>query len=408
MSEAAAASQSAVPRLPELRLRRGQERRLAAGHLWVYSNEVDTEATPLRAFAPGQFVVITRFDGKPVGTAYVNPHSLICARLVSRRPGAVLDEARLEARLGAALAAREALYPSPYYRLVYGEGDLLPGLVVDRYGDSLVVQLNTAGMDALEAQVVAALQRLLAPRAILLRNDSPVRLQEGLPQEVRLVHGELPAPATVEEGGLRFRVDLQRGQKTGWFFDHRDNRARLGRYVRGRRVLDLFSYVGAWSLAAAAAGAESVLAVDSSEAALARLQENAADNGLEAQVTPRRGDAFETLKALREAGERFDVVVLDPPAFVKRKKDLEEGGRAYLELNRLAMQVLRPGGFLISASCSFHFSEELLRRTLLRASRRLGRHLAILERGGLGPDHPVHPAIPETDYLSCLFARLVD
>jgi len=289
---------------------------------------------------------------------------------------------------------------------VYGEGDQLPGLVVDRYGDYLVVQLNTAGMEALREAVVEALVGLLAPKGILLRNDSPVRELEGLARETAVVHGEVPDEVTVREGELAFQVDLRGGQKTGWFYDHRDNRARLGRYVAGRRVLDLFAYVGAWSLAAARAGAESVLAVDSSAPALARLEANARANGLADRVSARQGDAFAVLKALREAGERFDVVVLDPPAFVKRKKDLDEGARAYLELNRLAMQVLRPGGHLVSASCSFHFSEDLLRRTLLRASRRLGRHLAILERGGLGPDHPVHPAIPETDYLSCLFTRL--
>ncbi len=406
MSEPAPQAEAAPGRLPVLRLKRGQERRLAAGHLWVYSNEVDTAATPLGAFRPGEFVVVARFDGKPVGTAYVNPHALICARLVSRKPGAVLDYDRLAGRIQGALALRQGLFDEPFYRLVYGEGDQLPGLVVDRYGDYLVAQLNTAGMEALRETVVEALVDLLAPKGILLRNDSPVRELEGLPREVVVAHGEVPEAVAVREGGLAFQVDLHGGQKTGWFYDHRDNRARLARYVPGRRVLDLFAYVGAWSLAAASAGAESVLAVDSSAPALARLEDNARDNGLDERVATRQGDAFAVLKELREAGERFDVVVLDPPAFVKRKKDLDEGSRAYLELNRLAMQVLRPGGFLVSASCSFHFDDERLRRTLLRASRRLGRHLAVLERGGLGPDHPVHPAIPETDYLSCFFTRL--
>ncbi len=406
MSEPVPQAEAAPGRLPVLRLKRGQERRLAAGHLWVYSNEVDTAATPLGAFRPGEFVVVARFDGKPVGTAYVNPHALICARLVSRKPGAVLDFDRLAGRIQGALELRQALFDEPFYRLVYGEGDQLPGLVVDRYGDYLVVQLNTAGMEALRETIIEALVAVLAPKGILLRNDSPVRDLEGLPREVTVAHGEVPEAVTVREGGLAFQVDLRGGQKTGWFYDHRNHRARLARYVPGRRVLDLFSYVGAWSLAAARAGAESVLAVDSSAPALARLEGNAHANGLEERVATRQGDAFAVLKDLRDAGERFDVVVLDPPAFVKRKKDLEEGSRAYLELNRLAMQVLRPGGFLVSASCSFHFDDERLRRTLLRASRRLGRHLAVLERGGLGPDHPVHPAIPETDYLSCFFTRL--
>ncbi len=401
------AEAAAPQRLPVLRLKRGQERRLNAGHLWVYSNEVDSAATPLSDFRPGQFVVVSRFDGKPLGTAYVNPHALICARLVSRRPGAVLDEGRLHQRFTEALALREALYAEPYYRLVYSEGDQLPGLVVDRYGDHLVVQLNTAGMEARREQVLDALETLLTPRGIVLRNDSPMRALEGLEREVAVARGQVPETLTVRENGLTFTIDPLHGQKTGWFYDHRDNRARLRRYLgEGDRVLDVFAYVGAWSLDAAAAGASEALAVDSSAPALERLAANAEANGLAERITPRRGDAFSELKALREAGERFDVVILDPPALVKRKKDLDEGARAYLELNRLAMQVLRPGGFLVSASCSFHFTDELLRRTLLRAARRLGRPLALLERGGLGPDHPVHPAIPETDYLACFFCRV--
>ncbi len=399
------AEAAAPERLPVLRLKRGQERRLDAGHLWVYSNEVDSAATPLSDFRPGQFVVVSRFDGKPLGTAYVNPHALICARLVSRRPGAVLDGERLGQRLRTALTLREALYAEPYYRLVYSEGDQLPGLVVDRYGEYLVVQLNTAGMEALRGSVLEALGDLLAPKGMVLRNDSPVRVLEGLGREVEVL-GEVPETLQLRENGLEFSVDLRHGQKTGWFYDHRDNRAQLRRYLGpGVRALDLFAYVGAWSLGAAAAGAD-VIAVDSSAPALERLAANAAANGLEDRITPRRGDAFAELKTLREAGERFDVVILDPPALVKRKKDLDEGARAYLELNRMAMQLLRPGGFLVSASCSFHFSESLLRRTLLRAARRLGRPLALLQRGGLGPDHPVHPAIPETDYLACFFCRV--
>jgi 23S rRNA (cytosine1962-C5)-methyltransferase len=390
--------------LPVLMLKKNEERRLLAGHLWVYSNEVDTRRTPLTAFEPGTAVDIQSSTGSGLGTGYVNPHSLICARLVTRRRGVRFDEAFFAERLQTALALREALYDQPCYRLVYGEGDGLPGLVIDRYGAAVVMQVTTAGMERCQAEILGALHRVLDIRGVLLRNDAPVRELEGLKAALETV-GEVPEIVAIEEGGVRFEVPLGGGQKTGWFFDQHGSRLAMHKYVAGRRVLDVFSYVGAWGLQAARAGAAEVCCVDSSATARDFLQRNAAANGLGSVVQVKAGDAFEVIGALQAAGRSFDVVMVDPPAFIKRRRDIAAGERAYQRLNRQALQLLAPGGFLISSSCSMHLAADRLQQILLQAARESGRRLQILERGFQGVDHPVHPAIPETAYLKTLFCR---
>jgi len=398
---------SEVPAAPAaLRLKKNEERRLRAGHLWIYSNEIDTAKTPLAGFVPGQPVLIEAANGKALGTGYVNPHSLICARLVSRDPAHVLDRSLLVHRLNIALALRERLYPKPYYRLVHGEGDALPGLVVDRYADVLVVQLTTAGMEAARDAVIAALDKVLKPRGILLRNDSSIRTLEGLHNYVEAI-GEVPDEIDLEENGARFRISVRAGQKTGWFYDQRENRARLARYVPGMRVLDLFSYGGGWGVQAALAGAREVLCVDASQDALDQVAINARLNAVSDAVQNRKGDAFDVLRELREAREHFDVVVLDPPAFIKRKKDVKAGIEAYQRINQQAMQVLAKDGILVSASCSYHLEAATLQQLVLAASRHVDRSLQILERGRQSPDHPTHPAIPETEYLKALYCRVL-
>ena len=392
--------------LPVLTLKKNEERRLLAGHLWVYSNEVDTRKTPLSVFEPGGAVNIQSAAGRSLGTGYINPHSLICARLVSRRAGAVFDEDFFAHRLQTALALREALYPQPYYRLVYGEGDGLPGLIVDRYGKVLVMQITTAGMERCKTQILAALHRVLDIKGVLLRNDTPVRELEQLDSTVETL-GEVPACVRLEEGGVGFEVPLGEGQKTGWFFDQRSNRLTMHKYVTGRRVLDVFSYIGAWGLQAAQAGAAEVCCVDSSAPARELLIRNAAANGLEARVEVEGGDAFGVIGALQATKRRFDVVMVDPPAFIKRRKDMRSGENAYHRLNYQALQLLEPGGFLISSSCSMHLAAERLQQLLLQAARDSGRRLQILERGFQGMDHPVHPAIAETAYLKTLFCRVL-
>jgi 23S rRNA (cytosine1962-C5)-methyltransferase len=391
----------------ELQLKKDQERRLRAGHCWVYSNEVDTGRTPLKGLEPGDPVALVSHRGQWLGWGYVNPHALLCARLVSRDREHPLDRSLLVHRCKIALGLRERLYPEPYYRLVFGEADGLPGLVVDRYGDTLVVQITTAGMERQREAVIEALDRVLHPRAILLRNDSPARELEGLELYNQAVLGALPAPAEVREGGLSFGVSLDEGQKTGWFFDQAANRDRLLKYVAGRRVLDVCSYVGGWGIRAAAAGAAEVTCVDTSQRALDGVLENAARNQVAERVRVHRGDAFTALRDLKAQGERYDLVVLDPPAFIKRKKDLKEGTLAYRRLNEAALGLLQRDGLLVTASCSFHMDRDSLLRVVQQAARHLDRSLQLLEQGQQGPDHPIHPAIPETAYLKAFYLRVL-
>jgi 23S rRNA (cytosine1962-C5)-methyltransferase len=390
-----------------LALKKGEDRRIRAGHLWVFSNEVDIAKTPLDAYVPGQPVVILASNGNPLGTGYVNPHSLICARLVSRDLKHLFDVPLIAARLGSALSLREQLFEHPFYRLVYGESDGLPGLVVDRYGDVLVMQITTAGIERIKTDVIELLRSLLNPSAILLRNDTPSRSLEGLPQSVEIVYGQMPEQILLPENGCNFEVPLLAGQKTGWFFDHRLNRERMLRYIGDRRVLDVFSYLGGWGIAAAVGGARHVHCLETSEAALEYLHRNAVLNQVEHKITPVRGDAFEQMRALHDHGERFDVVITDPPAFIKRKKDLKEGTTAYQRLNQLAVRLLREGGFLISSSCSHHLSPGEFGDIIRRSAMRAGREIQIIEQGHQGPDHPIHPAMPETNYLKTLICRIM-
>ncbi|HWV09402.1 MAG TPA: class I SAM-dependent rRNA methyltransferase [Pseudomonas sp.] len=393
--------------LPSLRLKANADRRLRAGHLWVYSNEIDVAATPLNGFAPGAQAVLEAAGGKPLGVVAVSPNNLICARLLSRDVKHVLDKSLLVHRLNVALSLRERLFDQPCYRLVYGDSDLLPGLVVDRFFDILVVQLASATMEQHKDDVLAALVQVLKPRGILLKNDSAARDAEGLERYVDTPFGVVPEWVALEENGVKFEAPVIEGQKTGWFYDHRMNRARLAPYVKGKRVLDLFSYIGGWGVQAAAFGASDVMCVDASGFALDGVERNAALNGLTDQVACVEGDVFEALKQLKAAEERFDVIVADPPAFIKRKKDIKNGEAAYRRLNETAMRLLNKDGILISASCSMHLEEDNLQNILLTSARHLDRNIQLLERGAQGPDHPVHPAIVETRYIKSLTVRLL-
>jgi 23S rRNA (cytosine1962-C5)-methyltransferase len=399
MSDAESAAQ-----LPTLRLKRNEDRRLNAGHLWIFSNEVDTRATALNKFNPGDCVRVLAHNDRALGLAYVNPQSLICARLLST--WSIPDVKWLAARIRTALKLRERLYEKPFFRLIYGESDGLPGLIVDRYGSICVVQIGTAGMERLKEHIQRALIEVVRCEAVMFKNDGALRELEGLPSYVETVHGHIGDLVPVEEDGLTFRVPLASGQKTGWFFDQAANRGALPHYLeRGARVLDVFSYVGAWGVHALRAGAREVLCVDSSAAALELAASNAAANG--AQLQTRKGDAFDVLEELAAQGERFDVVVIDPPAFAKRRKDLPKALAAYKRLNQLAMQLL-DDGILVSCSCSFHVSGEDLQDAIAKAARGAQKHLQILHMGGQAADHPVHPAIPETRYLKAYFCRVSD
>jgi len=391
--------------LPVLRLKRGEDRRIAAGHMWVFSNEVDTASTPLTALTTGALVQMQSHRGHFLGYAYVNPHALICARIVGRDIAHPVDRALIAQRLEVALALRKRLTRDPYYRLVFGESDGLPGLVLDRSGDIVVGQIATAGMEALKADVEAAVREVLNPRVLVWKNDSGARDLEHLPHGVEAAFGEIPDEIEVYESGLRFMAPLRAGQKTGWFYDQTANRQRLVRYLwPGMRVLDICSYVGAWAITALKNGAATARCVDSSESALQAASRNAQANGVSIETT--HDDAFDALRAMQERGDRYDVVILDPPAFIKRKKDVPQGQAAYRKLNQLALGLMDGDGLLVSCSCSYHMSADDLVTAIQSAARHSGRFVQILEAGGQSPDHPIHPAIPETRYLKTFFCRV--
>lgn len=397
--------------LPELRLRRGEDRRLRAGHLWVFSNEIDTAATPLTGFEPGTQVRIVTDRDQVLGVGYLNPSTLIAARILARDSESRIDRRWIASRLRQALALRESVYPSPYYRLVFGESDSLPGLVLDCYGNFVVGQITTLGMEHLRTEVEAAIREILSPAALLWKNDSGARKLEGLPEIVDTAWGVIPDETVVLEHlpdgrALSFTVALAGGQKTGWFFDQTFNRSVLPRFLKpGARVLDVCSYAGGWATTAAACGAREVACVDSSFAALQFAERNVAANSFLKAIL-HCGDAFDTLSALAEAGERYDAVIVDPPAFIKRRKEIPQGQAAYRKLNQLALRVLEPGGLLVSCSCSYHLAHEELLTAIQGAARHVDRFVQVLHEGGQSPDHPRHPAISETRYLKAFFCRV--
>ena len=396
---------SASAELPLLRLKRGEDRRLRAGHLWVFSNEVDNEATPLTDIATGSIARVLSDRDAFLGYAYVNPHALICARILSRSPVHLPDRSLLEHRIKVALALRERLYSAPYYRVVFGESDGLPGLVLDRYGDTVVGQIATAGMEALRGDIEAAVVNVLGARTLVWKNDGGARELENLPRQVLTPVGKPPDELKILENGLPFSVPLSAAQKTGWFYDQSANREQWRRMITpGARVLDVCSYAGAWAISALTRGAREALCVDASEAALAVATRNAAANAV--SLSTQRGDVFEVLDELVRRGERYDAIVLDPPAFIKRKKDIPRGQAAYRKLNQIAMRLLERDALLVSCSCSYHLSGEELLGLIQAAARHTSRFAQVVYCGGQAPDHPVHPAIPETRYLKAFFCRV--
>ena len=379
------------------------DKRVRLGHSWVFSNEVDIASTPLTAFEPGELARVVDNGRNPVGLAYVNPRALIAARVLTRDVRATIDSGWFASRLKRALALRERLYSAPFYRLVYGESDGIPGTVVDRYGDVCVVQLNTAGAFAMRDAFLEALRGLISPKGILLRNTGSTRSLEGLDPLDEAV-GEVPERIDVIENDMRIAAPLRAGQKTGYFFDQRDNRMRLRRYVReGARVLDVFSYVGAWGVSALRANAASVTCIDQSPLALEYAQENARAAGGEFETLV--GDALEVMRSLHAQRRKFDTIVLDPPALVKRKKDAAAGESHYRRLHEAAFKLLVEDGILITASCSHHLPAQRLQRIAFDAAHEVGRPMQLLEQHGHAPDHPVHPAMPETEYLKALYLR---
>jgi 23S rRNA (cytosine1962-C5)-methyltransferase len=383
----------------------GGHRRAEAGHPWIFSNEIAMDAAA-KALAPGTLVTLRRSDERPLGVAMFNPHTLLAARLLDRDVARPIGKRFFVRHLERALRLRERLYRAPFYRLIHAEADGLPGLVIDRFGAVLVVQANAAGIDRLMPVVLDALQQVLTPEAIVLRHDTPARTLEGLPAETRVAVGQVDGPVVLEENGAFYEADVLAGQKTGWFFDQRDNRGFVAGLAGGARVLDLYCYSGGFSIAAAGADAASVLGVDRSEPALALAEAAARRSGVAERCAFRRGEVFAEAVALATAGERFDIVIADPPPFARSKRDVPAALRGYRKLVRLAAQLTAPGGLLFLASCSHNVGAAEFAEAVRRGLADAGRGARILRSSGASPDHPVHPALPETAYLKALTLAL--
>ena len=388
---------------PVIRLLSGRHKRIKTGHPWVFSNEI---AKSEAAFETGAVVKVVGDNGENFGTAIYNPHTLLAGRIVDPRGDIVLDAGFFEERLRAALRLRDRMFPEPYYRLIHAEADGLPGLIIDRYGDAAVIQFNTAGMDRLTDTVIAALDRVLAAQTIILRNDSASRELEGLPKAVTTLRGDRETPVLVRENGAEFTTHPAAGQKTGWFYDQRPNRAFIASLAGNLRMIDVYCYGGGFAIQALRAGAANATLIDRSATALDDAAASAARNGVEGRCNFVKADAFEEMERQDAAGERYDIVVADPPAFVRTRKDIGAGSRAYQKMARLAARLVAPGGILFVASCSHHMTPDLFREAIRRGigdARRTGR---ILRDAGAGPDHPVHPHLPETAYLKSLTLAL--
>jgi 23S rRNA (cytosine1962-C5)-methyltransferase len=390
---------------PTIRLLPGHQKRARHGHPWIYSNEIVMDAAA-KSLAPGTVVKLQAANGETLGCGFFNPRSLVAARMLASDPSVDIDADFFAAHLERALALRTALYPEPFYRLIHAEADGLPGLAIDRYGDVLAVQVNSAGIEGTLDALLAALDRVLSPRAIVLRNDSPVRALEGLESYVRVAKGDIQGPVELVENGARFFADLTSGQKTGWFYDQRDNRAFMAGLSRGRRAVDLYCHSGGFAIAAATAGADSVLGIDSSAHALELATRAAELNHVEGCAHFERGQAFETMERFVREGRRFEIVMCDPPAFVKSKRDLATGSKGYRKLARLAAELAAPGAFVFLASCSHNMETAHFANEVARGIGQAGRSGRILRSSGAAPDHPVHPQLPESAYLKAQVLQL--
>lgn len=378
-----------------LTLKKKEERRIMRGHPWVFSNELHAMPAGL---APGELVDVLDHAGRFIGRGYVNPHTLIAVRILTRTREEI-NAGFFRERIARARALRTMLGFGDSFRAVFSEGDGLPGLIVDKYAGTLVVQASTAGIEQQLGTIIAALADEYAPHTIVLRNDMSSRSLEGLQLETRIVRGEVAGPVTFEESGIRYAVDVLEGQKTGFFFDQRENRQVLRDLARGRRTLDCFCYVGAWALSAARYGASEVTGVDSSQKAVDQATANAALNGLSARFV--KADVFDELRRLEKERERFGCIILDPPAFVKSRAKVREALKGYKEINLRAMKLLEPGGVLVTCSCSHHIDEDLFREMLTDAADSAGRQVRLLEMRSQARDHPVLLAARETQYLKC-------
>jgi 23S rRNA (cytosine1962-C5)-methyltransferase len=385
----------------QLRVNRKAADRVASGHPWIFSSDI----TDRDGAQPGACVQVLDNRGRPLGVAHYSAASQIALRMLSREIDEIGREFYLE-RLQAAEAHRRAVvHHTDAYRVVHGEADLLPALIVDRYADYLVVQTLDQGMDAAIASIVSCLEEMFRPRGILARNDASVRAKEGLPLKSVVVTGEIPDSVAIHMNGLELRADLRRGQKTGIFLDQRENYLAAARFAKGGRALDCFTSTGGFALHLASK-CSSVEAVDSSAAALATAAANAAANNID-NVSFREADVFDLLAGYAAAHHRFAMVVLDPPAFAKSRRSIDAALTGYKEINLRALRLLDSGGILVTCSCSHHVSEAALLEVIAEASLDSGRTLRVLERRTQAQDHPILLTVPETHYLKCLVLEVV-
>jgi len=386
---------------PVIRLLPGSEKRLRAGQPWLFSNEIEMNEEAKR-LEPGALVRLRAPSGKIYGVGHFNPHSLIAVRVLTRNKDAVIDRRFFETRFARALTLREQMFGAPFYRLVHAEGDGLPGLVIDRHGRHLVLQINTAGMDRMREPILEALARVVPADGVLLRGDTSGRALEGLDGAIEVLAGEVPDELEIRENGLPFVIAPRSGQKTGWYYDQRLNRLFSRMLVRDRTVLDLYAYSGAFGLNAVAAGARSAVLVDSSGPALGRARASAALQGVAEKVECIEEDGFAFLEHAATERRRFGAVFADPPAFVRSRKHLPVGLRSYRKLARDCAALVQEGGFLALSCCSHNVSPDAFFEEVTAGIRAAGRGARLLQRSGAGPDHPVHPALPETAYLKFL------
>ena len=380
----------------EIKLKPKEERRLKAGHWWVFSNEIDGLDTSIE---PGTLVRVLASDGVQVGIGTFNPHSLIAVRLLQKGEGDLPEDFVFE-KLDEAYTRRKEIGVRKYGRMCYGEGDNMPGLVVDRYGDILVADVLTAGMELLKPQITKALKKIFKPKGIYYKNDSAFRALEGLTSTPETV-GEVPETVEIEENGVKYIVPVRGGQKTGFYFDQRENRAFLKPYFKDKLVLDLYSYIGSFGITAALAGAAQVWGCDSSAAAVELAQKNAELNGVSDIAVFHRDDAERLLSAMKkgELPDQPDMVLLDPPAFVKSRKALPQAVGLYVKLVKMALEGLKPGGYLAFSTCSHHVSRELFVDIIRQGVSKSGVQACLIELRGQAKDHPVLIGMPETEYL---------
>lgn len=374
-------------------LKKNEEHRIVAGHQWVFSNEISSIRGDLKA---GEIVELLRHDEKFLGLGFYHPHSLIALRFLTNKQEEISFDF-FERRIQQALKLRQTLYPdTETFRLVHGESDFLPGLIIDKYNEFISLQILSAGMESRISLICDVLDSIFHPKAIVARNDAAIRTLEELPLEKKVLRGN-PGVTIIDDGGVKFEVDILQGQKTGFFLDQRENRKAIHRYAAGGTVLDCFCNEGGFALHAAAAKAATVQGFDISESAIAKAKVNSRLNNALSDFEI--GDAFETLRQLNEKGKRFDVIILDPPSFTKSKKNIPAALRAYKEINAATLRLIKSGGFLISASCSHHITEDGFLSTVEQAAVKAKRLIQLLEFAGAAPDHPVIPAMPETKYL---------